>query len=243
MLSRAVSAALLLASAASSQPRTFDAASVKPSSSAHPAVIRQDDPVSFSAPGMTLNLLIGTAYDVLNEQISGGHAWAKSDRFDIEAKAAAPATKDEKMQMLGALLADRFQLKFHREPLTLRAYALVIAKDGLKMQPAKPDAPPPVFKPGLLAARNMKQLVSILNQYIRFGGTFPGRGEPPLTPPDPLPVFDQTGLTSDYDIALDMSRSTDWFVVLEQQLGLKLEPQKVTTEMLIIDSAARPSGN
>jgi uncharacterized protein (TIGR03435 family) len=30
---------------------------------------------------------------------------------------------------------------------------------------------------------------------------------------------------------------------LEQQLGLKLVPRKVPTEVIVIDSAAKPSGN
>ena len=88
----------------------------------------------------------------------------------------------------------------------------------------------------------MKQLANIVGAYLG-DRQFPAPGEPPLTPPEPLPVVDQTGLSGEYDIVVDMTRSRDWFVVLEQQLGLKLEPRKVATEMLIIDNAMKPLPN
>jgi uncharacterized protein (TIGR03435 family) len=87
----------------------------------------------------------------------------------------------------------------------------------------------------------MKQLASIITIYVT--GNFPAPGEPPLSEPERLPVIDQTGLAGDYDISLDLRQSRDWFVVLEQQLGLKLEARKVPMEMLIIDSAVKPSAN
>jgi uncharacterized protein (TIGR03435 family) len=49
--------------------------------------------------------------------ISGGPAWVDSEHYDIVAKApsAARPNLDEQMTMLRKLLADRFQLTFHRE--------------------------------------------------------------------------------------------------------------------------------
>ena len=55
--------------------------------------------------------------------------------------------KLETQRMLQALLADRFQLKLHRETKELPVYALVIAKNGPKLQEAKPgDTYPNGFK-------------------------------------------------------------------------------------------------
>jgi uncharacterized protein (TIGR03435 family) len=233
----------LLAAAALAQPLSFEVASVKPSSKTGGAAAGTNDPGAFSAHGMTLKLLMTSAYDVLYAQIGGGPAWADSDRFDIDAKAAGAVTQAQKMEMLASLLADRFQLKLHREPGTLRAYVLALAKDGLKIHPSKAEDPAPVSKPGMPAFRmSMKRFASLLNQYVSFGMNFPAPGEPPLTPLDPLPVVDDTGLAGDYDIYLDMTRSRDWSVVLEQA-GLKLEARKVSIEILIIDSAAKPAAN
>jgi uncharacterized protein (TIGR03435 family) len=231
---------LVLAAAAAAFGQSFEVASIKPSSPAGSHA--PNDPLTLSIWGATLKLLIAQAYDVPIEQVSGGPAWTDSDRFEIVAKAASPATQSQKMEMLRALLADRFQLKFHRQPGTLRAYALVVAKGGIKFHAPKEGDPPPVAAPGALALRaGMKQLASIIAIYVT--GNFPAPGEPPLSEPERLPVVDRTGLTGAYDIVIDLHRSRDWFAILEPQLGLKLEPQKVAMEMFIIDNAMRPSAN
>ena len=235
----------LFAAAVSAQTLTFEVASVKPSPEKDVArSYSPDSPDSLILRRVTLKLLMATVYDLPVSQVSGGPGWAESEMFDVEAKAAGPATKKEKMQMLGALLADRFQLKFHRQPSIMRAYVLVPSAGGLKIHPSKPEDRAPVGNPGVMALRaSMKQLASIIGVYVTWGREPPFPGQGPLTPPEPLPVIDQTGLTGEYDIVLDMTKSRDWFVVLPQQLGLKLEPRKVATEMLIIDNAIKPLPN
>lgn len=67
------------------------------------------------------------------------------------------------------------------------------------------------------------------------------------------PVFDKTGLVGYYDLTLNWSPSniqpdaTDSrpsiFTALEEQLGLKLQPQKALVDFLVIDLAERPSQN
>jgi uncharacterized protein (TIGR03435 family) len=196
---------------------------------------------------MTLKLLMAMAYadifyDTPDSQISGGPAWTGLDRFDIDAKAASPSTPSQMSQMLGALLAGRFQLVFHRETKVISAYALVVAKGGPKLHAANEGGPLPARPPGGFAARqSMKQLAGIVTVYLKL--QFPSSGELPLSEPEPLPVIDQTGLTGNYDVVLDLSKSRDWFAVLEQQLGLKLEARKVPVEMLVIDRAEKPVAN
>ena len=236
------------AQSAAARP-AFEVASVKPTlpgsrgSGGGPL----NSQVTFSVHGMTLKLLIAmayadTVYDTPDSQVSGGPAWTDADRFDIEAKAASPSTRGQMMQMLGALLTDRFQLVFHRETRTNPVYALVVAKGGPKLHAAKEGEPLPDRPSGGLALRrNMKQLAAVVTLYLKM--QFPSSGELPLSEPEPLPVIDQTGLTGVYDIVLDLSKSRDWFMVLEQQLGLKLEARKVKVEMLVIDSAAKPTAN
>jgi uncharacterized protein (TIGR03435 family) len=226
--------------------RVFEVTSVKPSPVSGGTGVGQNDPVSYSSHRVTLKWLTAIAYDVPDTQVTGGPAWAATDWFDVDAKTSSPATRPEMMVMLRAVLAERFQLTFHREVASLPAYALIIAKGGPKIgpgfHPSKEGDAPPVRTPGVLAVRNsMKQLSSIITVYLKIA--FPSAGEPPLSDPEPLPVIDQTGLTGTFDITLDLQKSRDWFVVLEQQLGLKLEPRKVSAEMLVIDRASRPSAN
>src|SRR5580700_6089900 len=66
-------------------------------------------------------------------------AWLWDERFDITAKVPDPkASLAERRQMLQALLSDRFGLAFHHETKTRAGFALVIAKNGPKIQPV-PD--------------------------------------------------------------------------------------------------------
>src|SRR5712671_6886644 len=82
----------------------------------------------------TLSACIRIAYGLKVDQITGGPKWLDSDRFDIEARAASPAKDPELLAMLRTLLAERFQLKFHRGTKLVSGYALVVGKKGLKIR-------------------------------------------------------------------------------------------------------------
>lgn len=86
---------------------------------------------------MTLADIIPIAYDVKPFQVDGP-GWLNSERFDIQAKMPEGSTRDQVPAMLQALLAERFQLKIHREKREHSVYALVEAKGGHKMKPAEP---------------------------------------------------------------------------------------------------------
>jgi CubicO group peptidase (beta-lactamase class C family) len=58
------------------------------------------------------------AYQVPEDQITGGPAWTASERFDIEgftAQRTVPYSEQETLKMIENLLVDRFKLKVHRE--------------------------------------------------------------------------------------------------------------------------------
>jgi uncharacterized protein (TIGR03435 family) len=57
------------------------------------------------------------------------------------------------------------------------------------------------------------------------------------------PVVDQTGLTGYYDFTLNWESGESLSAVLQEQLGLKLEPQKVAVEFITIESAEKPTEN
>jgi len=67
-----------------------------------------------------------------------------------------------------------------------------------------------------------------------------------LSNPVGRPVVNQTGIAGSYDIDLSYAKESDarsslpsLFTTLEQRLGLKLEAQTVTVEMLTIDRIER----
>ena len=80
------------------------------------------------------------AYQVRSQQILGPD-WLSQPKFDLTANMPAGVPVTQVPAMLEAFLADRFQLKAHRETRTLPVYILAVAQGGLKIQPAA--APPP----------------------------------------------------------------------------------------------------
>jgi uncharacterized protein (TIGR03435 family) len=189
---------------------------------------------------LPLKDLIQLAYGVRDFQVTGGPAWTGSDWFAIRAKATGPATNEQMMRMLATLLADRFQLTFHRETKAVPVYALRVSKNGArfgpKFHPANPSDPKPTG--GTFRWRaNMAQFAGYISLYLKYplpnsDGTVNERVG--------LPIVDETNLTGDYDIVVDLQPGYDWFAMLPDQLGLNLEARKEPVEVIVIDTAARP---
>ena len=141
--------------------------------------------------------------------------------------------------MLQALLAERFQLKFHSEAKEVSGYALLVAKNGPKLKPSPPDAQGGMRMntPGQTVAMTVTKWS--MEQLAR---QFSGQTQ--------QPVLDKTGLAGEYDFQLmfvpDGASDTsapELLTAIQEQLGLKLEPTKVPIEVLVIDHAEKPSEN
>jgi len=232
------------------QPPTFDVASIKP---AKPGQIGT---TSNLGQGNTLNLknyalihLVMRAYDVPEFQVSGASGWMVSLAYDIVATAdrveSEPARRFEQTRLrLQALLADRFQLQIHRETKELPIYALVVAKNGPRLQENKESG-----------------MGGNLSTSIGRTGTITGRGSSIKDLAKALsrilsrPVDDKTGLTAAFDFKLtwlpdsaspETAAASDLpslFTALQQQLGLRLESRKGPVEIIVIDRASKPSEN
>lgn len=189
-----------------------------------------------------LSHLIGIAYEIRSmEFLQGGSDWVKSGdvRFNIEAKAEDPnATEAQLIKMLQALLAERFQLKFHRETIQAPGFALVVAKNGPKLTASKGDEVSTIkfspFKPredgpNSATARNCTTAMLAAD----------------LTQIQPRPVNDETALTGSYDFKLswDEVAGPSLVTALQEQLGLRLEAKKVPVSIFVVDSAEKPGGN
>lgn len=248
---------LLLVPLLSAAPLTFEVASVKKSASGfngvrggcHGIDSKYSASEIASAPPLgrcaitdgRLSHLIGMAYGVSMTMIKDSPDWviAGDERFDIEAKAENPATATEAQlhEMLQALLVERFQLKFHRENRDMPGFAMVIAKNGPRLRGAKGDditMNVTGVKPslgGLISiesrGHSLRELAALLSQIA------------------PGPIADKTGLDGVYDIDLtwDESAGPSLFTALQEQLGLKLEAQKVPVPYFIFESAQRPGEN
>ena len=149
----------------------------------------------FTTTNSTANDLITFAYGLHARQVTGGPAWLESEKFDISAKPdqAGVPNLTQLRTMVQKMLADRFQLAFHRDKKELSAYVLTVSKTGPKM--AKTEGTTGVLPgfggrgPGNIIVRNatMEEFASFLQSRILE-----------------RPVVDQTGLTVRYDFTLAM---------------------------------------
>jgi len=215
----------------------FEVASIKRSDPDHVGVQTFFSPGGrFSALTAPLKSLVCFAYQLRDHQVAGGAGWVETEPFDITAKAEGEASYDQLRLMVQALLADRFQLKFHRETREQPVYSLVVAKGGPKVQEAKS------------AGRGVG---------IGARGRLNGNGADMATFASALAgklgrsVVDRTGLKGVYDFVVTWTPDEEQvnapgpslFTAMQEQLGLKLESTKGPVEVLVIDHAARPSEN
>jgi uncharacterized protein (TIGR03435 family) len=227
-----------------SLPR-FEAASVKPAQSRSGRPVMQPSPGGLRATNVTVKMLMKAAYRLDEASMSGGPGWLDTETFDISAKTTGKTDESQLRLMLQSLLADRFQLKVHRETKELSAFALGVAKkNGPDLHLA--DAPECVSGPcgnfrkspdGRLTGERVS-----MNELARFLSGIAGR-----------PVLDRTGLTGVFDLKLQVSRETSesapdppgasLFTAVREQLGLKLEAIKAPVEFLVIDGAQKPTAN
>ena len=215
---------------------TFEVASVKASAPPTDGRLRvmmrggpgSPDPGQIAYTNVSLKNLLQGAYNVKGYQISGPN-WLDSERFDIAAKIAKGATKEQFQKMLQNLLAERFKLVLHHETKDLPMYALVIGKNGPKLKEspkedpavtaAAASAPPPPMdgarikvgpdgKPQLppgMGKGNMMMMMSPNGMQLTANGVKIAALIEMLSNQVGRPVIDETKLTADYDISLNFS--------------------------------------
>jgi uncharacterized protein (TIGR03435 family) len=228
-------------------------------------------PGRFTATNTPVSALIAYAYQVRDFQISGGPDWLRSQRFDIGAK--EPEALDEELEKLPAeeryekyrwlvqsMLADRFNLKLRQETKELPTYALVVAKSGPKLEPAKP---------GVGIESHTRHFLVGKDHLMADGADMPYLARI-LSEPVGRTILDQTGLKGNYKLELhwtpdlspsgvlrgpadatsaaDTTTASDSsgpsiFTAIQEQLGLKLESTKGPVEVIVIDHIERPSEN
>jgi uncharacterized protein (TIGR03435 family) len=94
-------------------------------------------PGGLVAENVTVKMLIRAAYRVDESSMSGGSGWLDSVQYDVAAKTEQRASEEQLRLMLQKTLADRFQLRVHRETKLGSAYELVSAnKNGPGLRPA-----------------------------------------------------------------------------------------------------------
>jgi uncharacterized protein (TIGR03435 family) len=242
---------------------SFEVASIKPTNPGATYMSVGFEPGGrFVAESIDVETLIRNAYDVHTFQISGGPGWITSAKYDIVAKPSdvEPENPNETQraesrkrhqQELQGLLANRFHFKFHEITKEQPIYALVISKEGPKLQAAAaPRGTSIAMRPGQLTsygislpslAANLSGLVNrIVHDKTGLSGLYAftlqwAAEENAATP---------LGRTSDMGLdARDASNAPSIFTAIQEQLGLKLEPARGPVSFLVIDHVERPTEN
>jgi bla regulator protein blaR1 len=204
-------------------------------------------------------------YDIIAKIDRGADA-AEPQNPDAEQKA-----REQQRERLRALLADRFQLKIKIEKKELPTYALTVAKGGPKMKETKPEEPVPAPKSENSQERPRGNLMRVGRGQIIGQSITMDLLAKMLSQQLGRNVVDKTGLRGTYDYTLEWtpdpaqglgpgfsgpgepprpdnpapaeSNGVSVFVAIQEQLGLKLEPQKELVDIIVIESVERPSEN
>ncbi|HEY3827229.1 MAG TPA: TIGR03435 family protein [Bryobacteraceae bacterium] len=231
--------------------QNFEVASIRP----HPpgdTAFRVKPPIGgrFTATGSVASFLLMLAYDVPETQIVGGPGWLATEKWDIEAASddQKQHSIDETRLMLQHLLEERFALKTHREKMQRPVYVLTVVKGGPTFKSSGPDGSMNIR----VSANSITLERGQLARMTQLLSTTLGR-----------PVVDRTGLTGLYDLSLqwddapgrdgvlpglDAAVAADpehgsIFTAIQEQLGLRLEPQRAEVEVIVIDRIEKPSAN
>ena len=218
-----------------------------------------------------LSAILFAAYELQDAfQVDNLPDWVQRDRFDVEAQApkdvtiAFPGQGTALPAMLRGMLAERTKLVTHVEKRSAPMFALVVARsDGTlgphltrasvdcTVAPLIPTAPGGSPSPGC-----GNRLTPI---------SFSGKGIPLdrlirmiIAPRVRRQVVDRTGLQGVFDVELQFrapeqqaaagaappaSDLPPLEAAVEEQLGLKLQPIREATDVLIIDHIERPTSN
>jgi uncharacterized protein (TIGR03435 family) len=248
----------------------YAVATVKPAKSDDGRIMMMFTPDGISVSGVPLQLLLREAFGVGDDRIVGVPGWVKTGRYDIQAKVdgadvpkLSKLSTEQRRLMLVPLLANRFGLMFHHETRELPVYALVIAKGGSRLKESKAShtaagGEPPRRMTMIRGRGNIEGQGSSIENLVHVLSEQLGRT-----------IIDKTGLAGTYDYTLNWTPDDappmgggpgggppgsdnappqdaggpSVFTAIQEQLGLRLEPQKGPADVIVIDHIETPSAN
>lgn len=238
----------------------FDVISVKPHKPGEDMMRVQWGQTNYHAENMTVKAIISNVYGVKAWLVFGLPAWAESAHWDIDAKVSAPDMKvmekltgEQRREMIGGILKERFGLVVHQETKVQPVFAMSVMPNGPKFKESPEPPPPPEgekpkprgmwrMSPGSLSATSMgmTQIADSLSYFVE------------------RTIVDKTGLTGKYDLELKWTpqdranAGTDngtgdtppaIFEALKEQLGLKLTADKAPVPTVVVDTIVQPEAN
>jgi len=202
----------------------------------------------------TIASLIHLAYPSDVRELIGAPDWIASELYDVHAKAQGDPSRDVMIAMLRGLLKDRLKLATHYDTSERPVYALVIARSDGRLGPdierSSIDCEANVARSraglrvesepcGMRVAPGMRAYRGVTMEEL-------GRS---ITITAGRVIVDRTGLAGRFDATLRTPPRTSQgppdpgalFTALQEQLGLKLQPDRAPVRFLVIDRVERPS--
>jgi uncharacterized protein (TIGR03435 family) len=245
----------------------FDVVSIKP----HKSELESDGGMrtlpdgTFMMTNQPIRSIILGASPVPVREVSGLPNWANTEGYDLIAKPPAGSTREQRAEMMRNMFIERMNLAGHVEEQERTTFALIIARNdgrlGPQLKPSTLDCgsqPPSVglsqTPPDRAEAQNRCGMsmgqgtivsggITIDRLVLSLGGLAGGL------------VNNRTGLEGWYAVTLRFAppglradaASTDdapqFVTALQEQLGLKLRPEKTRVPIFIVDHIERPTPN
>ena len=253
----AVLCTLTVARAAQQSAPTFEVASVRRNVTNAPESSVGASPTTLTIINEPVRELLQKILGLQDAQLIGGPDWLASERYDITAK-FNEKVRPQVDQIIEAVLRDRFKLTYHKETRVLLVYALVRSSSSA----LGPNIRATVVDCGARAAATRAGRGGTAPEcgFNRSAVSFRATGMDLASVAETLSqiagriVVDKTGLTGQYDLELkwaDLSAASadaladggSLFTAVQEQLGLKLQSERAPVEVVVIDSAERPTPN
>jgi uncharacterized protein (TIGR03435 family) len=207
---------------------------------------------------------------ISENQFIAGPDWIRTERWEINAVAATAPTRLQFNDMLRQLLADRFKVRVRRERRELPLFALLLARDDRRLGPgltsvtvdcaayqdafnrlqsgARPEPGVPLQPTTCdTLTRSGPQGTHVVGKAVELSTL-----ARMLTSYFDAPVLDRTGLSGQYDYELKFvpdplltptADAVSLATALREQLGLRVERRQEPQEVLVIESAERPTAD
>jgi len=244
--------ATLLAQAPAISGAQFDVISIKLNTSGATGSGMRDMPDGgFQATNIRIRSIMNAAAPEPVFDITGLPEWVMTEHYDIAAKPAPDShpTREQRNQMMHNLLVERMKVAGHLHDAERDGFALVVARSDGRLGPQ--------LKMSALdcaGADGPRCNGRMATGRIDFMGTRMDGLARSLTGIAGGPVTNRTGLDGFYDVTLRFSvqrlnASSDSpsddapsiFTAVQEQLGLKLVPEKTKVKVFVIDHIERPT--
>jgi len=203
--------------------------------------------------------IIVQSFRTQRQMVVGGPDWMETTNYDIVGKGPDPTmTNPEVWEMMRSLLIERFHLKYHVEDREMPVFALTVLPGGHKLKLGENGRCVEEIKTGKNCGDIIVPPFGTAMYNMPIGALITGIGARAGRP-----IVDKTRLTSKYDVNItwlpdgakleDLNlqdipkeyrpQEVSLFDALQQQAGLKLEPQRAPMPVIVIDSVTRPDPN